>query len=52
MTDQAGQHPMPPLSELSDQQLVQAWEALDDHERLKPADEAVIAEMQRRQIDF
>lgn len=37
---------------LSDQQLVDIWQAVPDPESLAPIPQAVIAEMERRELDF
>lgn len=39
-------------ADLSDQQLVEAWNAVTDPDTLSPVEQAVIDEMERRGIDF
>jgi hypothetical protein len=52
MTGGENDVPLPPLSELTDRQLVDAWQAVNDDDPLKAADQAIIDEMERRQVDF
>lgn len=40
------------VADLTDQQLVELWIAVPDAEQLTPVEQAVIDEMERRDIDF
>ena len=43
---------MPDPHDMTDAQLVERWNEVEDHEQLTPADQAIIDEMERREIDF
>ena len=40
------------VADLTDQQLIEAWNSVTDPEMLSPVEQAVIDEMERRGIDF
>ena len=43
---------MPDPHDMTDEQLVERWNEVEDHEQLTRFDQAIIYEMERREIDF
>ena len=43
---------MPDPHDMTDAQLVERWNDVEDHEKLTQFDQAVIDEMERREIEF
>ena len=43
---------MPDIEDLDDKSLIDIWNAVADPENLTEYEQAVIAEMERRQLDF
>lgn len=47
------QQPLQPdPREMTNEELCHAWEAVNDHDNLSPADQAIIDEMDRRHIEY
>lgn len=38
--------------EMTNEELCRAWEEVNDHDNLSPADQAIIDEMDRRHIEY
>ena len=43
---------MPDPHDMTDAQLVERWNEVENHDELTPADQTIIDEMERREIDF
>lgn len=46
------QQPKPDPREMTNEELCRAWEEVNDHDKLSPADQAIIDEMDRRHIEY